>query len=73
MHDSISYRATMATIAVMNRSREAIGRVATDDKEKIPQDRLEKFINGKYHWKALTPSDQMKIAKELYLLRQGLT
>jgi len=57
----------------MNRSREAIGRVATDDKEKIPQDRLEKFINGKYHWKALTPSDQMKIAKELYLLRQGLT
>jgi|TARA_R100000482_G_scaffold58992_2_gene21432 hypothetical protein len=47
-------------------------RIVVEDHDKIPQDRLEKFINGKYHWKALTPSDQMKVAKELYLLRQGL-
>lgn len=69
MQDSVSYRATMATIRT-NRSREALSRLSDDD-DKIPQDRLEKFINGKYHWKALTPSDQMKVAKELYLLRQG--
>jgi len=70
MQDSVSRRATMATTET-NRSREALTRLSLDDKDKIPQDRLEKFINGKYHWKALTPTDQMKIAKELYLLRQG--
>ena len=70
MQDPVSRTATMATIEV-NRSREALNRLSMDDSDKIPQDRLEKFINGKYHWKALTPSDQMKVAKELYLLRQG--
>lgn len=70
MQDSVSQKATKATIEV-NRSREALNRLSIDDKDKIPQDRLEKFINGKYHWKALTPTDQMKVAKELYLLRQG--
>ena len=70
MQDPVSHKATMATIEV-NRSREALNRLSMDDSDKIPQDRLEKFINGKYHWKALTPSDQMKVAKELYLLRQG--
>ena len=70
MQDSVSQTATKATIEV-NRSREALNRLSIDDKDKIPQDRLEKFINGKYHWKALTPTDQMKVAKELYLLRQG--
>ena len=70
MQDPVSRKATMATIEV-NRSREALDRLSMDDSDKIPQDRLEKFINGKYHWKALTPSDQMKVAKELYLSRQG--
>ena len=70
MQDSVSQKATKATIEV-NRSREALSRLSLDDKDKIPQDRLEKFINGKYHWKALTPDDQMKVAKELYLLRHG--
>lgn len=70
MQDPVSRKATMATIEV-NRSREALDRLSVDDSDKIPQDRLEKFINGKYHWKALTPSDQMKVAKELYLSRQG--
>ncbi len=71
MEDPVSNRATRATIEV-NRSRQAMRRIVVEDHDKIPQDRLEKFINGKYHWKALTPSDQMKVAKELYLLRQGL-
>ena len=70
MQDPVSRTATMATIEV-NRSREALSRLSMDDSDKIPQDRLEKFINGKYHWKALTPSDQMKVARELYLLRQS--
>lgn len=70
MQDPVSRKATMATIEA-NRSREALNRLSMDDSDKIPQDRLEKFINGKYHWKALTPSDQMKVAKELYLSRQG--
>lgn len=37
----------------------------------IPQERLESFINNKYHWKALTPADQMRVAKELYAYRKA--
>lgn len=70
MQDPVSRTATMATIEV-NRSREALRRVSMDSADLIPQDRLEAFINNKYHWKGLTPTDQMKIAKELYALRGG--
>jgi len=79
MEDSVSKKATKATIEV-NRSREALSRLSLgealsrlllDDKDRISQDRLEKFVNGKYHWRALTPTDQMKVARELYLLRQS--
>jgi hypothetical protein len=69
MQDPVSQRATRATIEV-NRSREALSRLALDVQDRIPQDRLEKFISGKYHWRGLTPSDQMRIAVELYALRQ---
>lgn len=31
----------------------------------ISQDMLEKFVNGKYHWKGLTPTAQMAMAREL--------
>lgn len=56
-----------------NRSSDALKQailMVLDGDEVIPQDRLEKFINNKYHWKALTPSDQMKVAKELYAFRK---
>ena len=64
------HRHTRATIAA-NRSYEALRNASVDDADRIPQDRLESFINNKYHWKGLTPTDQMKIAKELYALRGG--
>jgi len=32
---------------------------------KISQEMLEKFVNGKYHWKGLTPTAQMAMAREL--------
>ena len=59
---------------ITNRSANAIKDIVLslpDSEEVISQERLESFINNKFHWKSLTPFDQMKIAKELYAYRQS--
>ena len=59
---------------ITNRSANAIKDIVLsllDSEEVISQERLESFINNKFHWKSLTPFDQMKIAKELYTYRQS--
>ena len=59
---------------ITNRSANAIRDIVLsllDSEEVISQERLESFINNKFHWKSLTPFDQMKIAKELYAYRQS--
>jgi len=59
---------------INNRSANAIKDIVLsllDSEEVISQERLESFINNKFHWKSLTPFDQMKIAKELYAYRQS--
>jgi len=38
----------------------------------IEQDRLEAFVDQRYHWKSLSPSDQQKMARELLSLRAFL-
>lgn len=37
----------------------------SEETAEISQDMLEKFVNRKYHWKGLTPSVQMAMAREL--------
>jgi hypothetical protein len=49
---------------------ETMGRAKPVD-DIISIDRLEKFVNRTFHWKGLTTSDQMKMAKELLLRRQS--
>jgi hypothetical protein len=59
---------------ITNRSANAIKDIVLsllDSEEVISQERLESFINNKFHWKSLTPFDQMKMAKELYAYRQS--
>ena len=41
----------------------------SNETAKVSQDMLEKFVSGKYHWKALTPNKQMAMARELLQLR----
>ena len=38
---------------------------------KIEQEVLEKFVYGTFHWKGLTPSQQMAMARELLHRRQA--
>lgn len=40
--------------------------------ELIDQHKLEAFVDQRYHWKSLSPSDQKKMARELYQLRAFL-
>lgn len=40
-----------------------------NENAQISQDMLEKFVNGKYHWKGLTPTAQMAMARELFKYR----
>ena len=59
---------------ITNRSANAIKDIVLsllDSEEVISQERLESFINNKFHWKSLTPFDQMKIANELYAHSQS--
>lgn len=36
----------------------------------VSTDRLEKFVDGTFHWKALTPGDQKAMARELLRWRE---
>jgi hypothetical protein len=38
----------------------------------IDQRKLEAFVDQRYHWKSLSPTDQTKMARELYQLRAFL-
>lgn len=39
-------------------------------KTEVPTDRLEKFVDGKFHWRGLTPGDQKAMARELLRWRE---
>lgn len=39
-------------------------------KTEVPTDRLEKFVEGRFHWRALTPQDQIQMAAELLRWRE---
>lgn len=52
----------------------AIGKLAHPENlgqdSRVSTDRLEKFVNNTFHWKALTSSDQKKMAAEILRLRK---
>jgi len=39
----------------------------------VSTDRLEKFVSNRFHWKALTSSDQKKMAAEILRLRKTIS
>ena len=58
-----------------NRSKEAIESILCDpislDVPGIDHDMLKKFVDGRYHWKGLTPKNQLLMAKELLWRREN--
>jgi len=41
------------------------GNVGIGTAHTVSTDRLNKFVTKKFHWKALTPSDQLAMAEEI--------
>lgn len=44
----------------------------SDEPRIVSTDRLNKFVTKKFHWKALTPSDQLAMAAEILRLRKTI-
>lgn len=40
--------------------------------DRVPEETLKLFVSQKYHWKALSPSLQMAMAKELLFLHEAI-
>jgi|GEM_PF-7037420 hypothetical protein len=44
---------------------QTMGRSPKEKAHTVSTDRLNKFVTKKFHWKALTPSDQLAMAEEI--------